>query len=198
MSENKAQQQIMDPDEYGEKLSQGFLGWQCRIRQYSVRQGDGRPTPGMCPQISIGNDESLGNAITLIIKKDPEDITAQFMHMVKKTQDPLERWEGAIRHFSATYYQKPAEFSDHLTALFGSQSQMSDQVLKAGHCVLTFKQNRQIYTVPCEVVELAMEHSDYQATYWHNSLFNPNIPANSRVLSFVPDWSLAVAEPPVP
>jgi hypothetical protein len=28
----------------------------------------------------------------------------------------------------------------------------------------------------------------YQATFWHNKLFNPNLPGRVQVLSFAPDW----------
>jgi hypothetical protein len=37
---------------------------------------------------------------------------------------------------------------------------------------------------------VALEPGDplYQASYWHNHLFNPNIPDGIRVLSFTPDW----------
>ena len=31
-------------------------------------------------------------------------------------------------------------------------------------------------------------HARYQATYWHNRLFNPNRPAAVKVLVFTPDW----------
>ncbi len=195
MSDIKA---IQDNAPNGDKIHQGFLGWQCRLRQYSVRQGDGRPTPGMCPRVSIGDDESLGNIITLIVKKDPGNSTAQFQHMVKRTHDPLERWEGAIRYFSATYYQKPDEFSDHITALFAPNSELVERLLGSGYCLLHYEQNRQIFTLPCSLRDLSRDHPEYQATYWHNSLFNPNIPADARVLCFIPDWREASCIPPLP
>jgi hypothetical protein len=37
----------------------------------------------------------------------------------------------------------------------------------------------------------------YQATYWHNALFNAGLPGAVRVLGFQPDWALAEADPPV-
>ena len=36
----------------------------------------------------------------------------------------------------------------------------------------------------------------YQASYWHNKLFNPAMPADIRILAFAPDWSSAEADPP--
>ena len=43
---------------------------------------------------------------------------------------------------------------------------------------------------------LPPEHPAFQATYWHNALFNPALPGSVRVLGFQPDWSRAEADPP--
>jgi len=42
---------------------------------------------------------------------------------------------------------------------------------------------------------VAKEESLYQLTYWHNRLFNSNIPASIVVLGFQPDWAKAEADP---
>ena len=170
-----------------------FLYWQCRIRQQSVRVGDGRPTRGMCPVASVAEDRPLGPVITLIVKKSTENTTAQFKHMVKKTHNPTERWEGAIGLFSGTYYQDPKDFSEALTALFGPGSKVCDSLLAEKKCALDFRQNRQGFRIPCEVIDLPVADTKYQFTYWHNSLFNPSIPGDCRVLSFLPDWQTARA-----
>ena len=174
--------------------SYDFLYWQCRIRQQSVRLGDGRPTPGMCPNITIDNGMQLGQIVTLITKQSSETITAQFQHMVKKTQDPIERWESAIRLLSSTYYQDPKGFSDKITALFGPDSVVCEKLIEAGRCILNFEQNNQRFSIPCAVVDLQSDDSFYQATFWHNSLFNPSMPGNVKVLAFVPEWSGSQAE----
>ena len=152
--------------------SYDFLYWQCRIRQQSVRQGDGRPTPGMCPNIIIDEDTQLGQLVVLIIKQSPEAITAQFQHMVKKTQDPIERWESAIHLLSSAYYQDPKGFSDKMTALLGPGSAVCEKLIEAGKCILNFEQNNQRFSIPCAVFDLQSDDSLYQATFWHNSLFN--------------------------
>jgi hypothetical protein len=171
--------------------SYDFLYWQCRIRQQSVRQGDGRPTQGMCPDVMVDNDDQLGQIILLISKASPENITAQFKHMVKKTQDPTERWEGAIRLFSEMYYQDPKDFSDEMTALFGPGAEVCAKLIKSGKCILNFEQNNQRFSIPCKVIDLPSEHPRYQFTFWHNSLFNPSIPGDSNILAFIPEWSEA-------
>ncbi len=99
---------------------------------------------------------------------------------------------------AAAYYQRPQEFSDQLTALFGIDSVIAEQVLAAGRCLLAFEQYSQRYTLPCAPRVLAEDDPAYQATYWHNALFNPALPGAVRVLGFQPDWALAAADPPAP
>ncbi len=45
--------------------------------------------------------------------------------------------------------------------------------------------------------ELLKGEPAFQATYWHNALFNPALPGGLRVLAFQPDWARAEAEPGV-
>ncbi len=114
-----------------------FLGWQCRLRQMAVRQAGGRPTSGMRPEVRLaGADTPLGSITTLIVRKEPREATAQFRHMVRKTQDPAERYDAALESLAAAYYQRPQEFSDELTALFGpppgiGPPGLADQLLAA-------------------------------------------------------------------
>ncbi len=182
----------------GTTLRDHFLGWQCRIRQLSIRKMDGRPTSGMQPQVVLaGADTTTGPVNTLIVKSDPQESTAQFRHMVKKTQDPLERRESAMHLLASTYYQQPQGFSEDLTALFSVDSEILAMLLKAGSCVLEFSQFSQSYRLQCRVLELAEDDPAFQATYWHNSLFNPGMPGKVRVLSFHPDWERSSAHPTV-
>jgi len=179
-------------------LRDHFLGWQCRVRQICVRQTGGRPTEGMRPWLRLmPGGESLGRITTLIVQRDPAESTARFRHIVRKTQDPVERYDDALTTLSAAYYQRPREFSDELTALFGAASEVADRVLAAGGCVLEFAQYQQTYRLPCVPRELAREDPAYQATLWHNAMFNPAIPGDVRVLAFRPDWARGEADPPV-
>jgi hypothetical protein len=179
-------------------LRDHFLGWQCRIRQHAVRQGGGRPSDGMRPLVSLEDERAeLGQVTVLIVKRDPEEETAQFRHMMRKTKDPADRYKSAIKFLSATYYQRPQEFSDEMTALFAPDSQAAERIVTAGGCRLDFAQFSQVYTLPCGTRELATNDPAFQATFWHNGLFNPNLPGDSRVLAFRPDWTAATADPPV-
>ena len=65
---------------------------------------------------------------------------------------------------------------------------MSFGTLHLGRCVLEFEQFTECYRVPASVTELPEAHDFFQATYWHNHMFNPNMPPGIRVLSFKPDW----------
>ncbi len=177
-------------DPAGRATRRAFLAWQCRIRQMAVRRAGGRPSAGMRPGVSVPPHRmDLGPVIVLIRKKASQDTTAQFRHMVKRTRDPAERRESALRFLAAAYYQTPDSFSDEMTALFGPCSALLDRVLDAGRCVLDFEQFEQRYRLNCRVCELASSDPAFEFTFWHNSLFNPAIPADARVIAFKPDWS---------
>ena len=179
-------------------LRDHFLGWQCRIRQHAVRQAGAEPRAGMRPLVGLedgGTDP--GQVTVLIVKRDPEEETDQFRHMMRRTKDPAERYSTALKFLAAAYYQRPTEFSDEMTALFAPDSQVAERLVAAGRCRLDFAQFSQSYALPCAARRLAEEEAAYQATYWHNSLFNPNIPGGVRVLAFRPDWAAGRADPPV-
>jgi len=179
-------------------LRDHFLGWQCRLRQLAVREAGGRPTSGMRPELRLDAEgPPLGTITTLILPRAPQEATAQFRHMVRKTQDPAERYDGALKMLAAAYYQHPREFSDQLTALFGPESEIAERTLAAGRGLLAFEQYSQSYTLPCSVRALAEDDPAYQGTYWHNALFNPALPGGVRVLGFQPDWGAAEADPPM-
>ena len=179
---------LVDP--VGQAARREFLGWQCRIRQLSVRQADGRPTSGMRPSVTLtANGDTLGQIIVLIRKKNSQEVTAQFQHLVRKTRDPAERREGALRFLAAAYYQQPDEFSDELTALFGPGSALARRLVDAGRCRLDFAQFGQRYAMECRVRQLAKTDPGFAFTYWHASLFNPAIPGDAEILAFQPDWA---------
>ena len=202
MSETRGQEeigQVVRLEAAQAALRDHFLGWQCRLRQLAVREAGGRPTSGMRPELRLGAEgPPLGAITTLILRRAPAEATAQFRHMVRKTQDPAERYDAALQMLAAAYYQRPREFSDQLTALFGPGSEIAGQLLAAGRCRLAFEQYSQSYTLPCTVRALAEDDPAYQATYWHNALFNPALPGGVRVLGFQPDWARAEAEPAAP
>jgi hypothetical protein len=173
-------------------LRDEFIGWQCRIRQLSVRQAAGRPSLGMRPRVLGPSGDELSPAITvLVVQAQPHDSTTLFRFQYLKTLDPSERYDKALEILSAGYFQQPRNFSDVMAALFGPQSAVAARLLKRGRCILEFQEYAQTYRVPCVVAEPAADNSLYQAAYWHNHLFNPNLPSGVRILSFTPDWTHA-------
>jgi hypothetical protein len=171
-----------------------FLGWQCRIRQFAVRQEAGRPSAGMRPRVMSASGEALSEGIiTLIIESEPTESTQLFRYQYLRSQDPNERYDNMLEILQGSYFQEPARFSDLITALFGPESSLAAQLLREGLCVLDFEQYTQGYRIPCAVARLAESHPFHQATLWHNRMFNHHLPATVRILAFRPDWPHASA-----
>lgn len=141
--------------------------------------------------LSVEGEELSAATVMLIVETEPHNSTERFRFEYLKTQDPTERYEMALQILRAGYFQQPARFSDVLTALFSSDSALVAQLLEQRRCLLEFEQFTQRYRLPCQVARLAATHPFYQATYWHNRLFNPHQPAELEVLSFKPDWAHA-------
>ena len=179
-------------------LRHHFLAWQCRLRQHAVRKNAGRPSPGMMPDAVLESEDVEFDGITiLIVPEQPRESTAEFRNMVRRTQDPSERYEAALKYLAANYYHNPKAFSDRMTAMFAAGSSAAARLLAAGQCSLAFAEKRQTYRLPCAVAQFEESEDAWQATYWHNCLFSPAQPAEVSVLSLVPNWSRAEAEPGV-
>ena len=174
------------------------MRWQCLIRQHAVRRGDGRPTPGMRPRAELPDGRDVDAITTVMVLAEPADMATQFQHMHRVTPEPLDRYEAVIKILQGSYYQVPDEFSDRLTALFSSSSATAERFVAARRCTCHYEQFGQAYVVPCEVDMLAPDAAAYQATYWHNALFNPRLTTDVRVLAFEPHWDRAHADPAVP
>jgi hypothetical protein len=175
-------------------LRRGFLGWQCRIRQIAVRQHGGRPTPGMRPLLEVAA-RRLDPITVVVNKREGDAATSQFRFMVKRTHDPVDRHDAALRHLAAGYYQRPESFSDRLTATFAPEDELPRQISGRADCVLIFAQFNQIWRLPCAARLLDPAAAEYQATYWHNALFNPHLPGGVQIVAFAPDWAHAEADP---
>jgi hypothetical protein len=171
-------------------LCREFIGWQCRLRQLAARQNGARPSSGMCPRvIDVARGEELSPGIvTLIVESEPQDSTELFRYQYLKTHAPNERFDKVLEILQGSYFQEPARFSDLLTALFGPHSALAALFRSQERCILEFEQYSQGYRIPCTVARLAVGHAFHQATYWHNRLFNPNLPADVEILCFRPDW----------
>ncbi len=175
-------------------MRKAFLGWQCRLRQLCMRDDEGRPGPGMRPALQVAGQDA-GKISVVMIRNDCETGTAEFQHIVKRTHDPKERFEAALRYFQSSYFQDPTSFDGEMTAVFAMSAALPKQIAGRSDCLLTFSQFNQVYELTCEAELLASDDRRFQATYWHNKLFNPSMPAGVQVLCFRPDWAKAKAEP---
>ena len=179
-------------------LRDAFLGWQCRVRQINMREKMGRPDDEVMPHVMLkGEVEPMGQIISVMSKLPKHSVTPEFKHMVRRTFDPAQRREKALEFFSATYYQKPRNFSDILTATFPSNSEGAARIRRAGECVLRFEAYGQRFDLACKIWRLASKNPYYQATWWHNHLFNPNLSEDAVILGFEPDWDASSADPSV-
>jgi len=181
----------------GAALRRHFLGWQCRIRQHAMRREAGRPSDGMRPVLTRENGEEIGRITVVICEGDPQATTAQFRHIVQRTLDPAERSKKALEFLSSAYFQKGETFCDALLASFAAESPVADALVADGRCVLSFQQFSQSYRLVCRVEELDPGDRLAQALYWHNHMFNPNMPPGLRPLALWPIWDEASAFPPV-
>ena len=180
------------------RLRDGFIGWQCRVRQHAMREYGGRPSPGMRPRVVGVDGAAIARAITVVlVEADPAESIAQFRHIVRRTQDPARRHGDAVTLLSAGYFQKSRSFADAMAALFPAGSPTAAALVRAAACVLEFEQFSQSYRLPCAVEDLAEDDPAFQATLWHNAMFNPAPPGAVRILAFTPDWRRATAHPPV-
>jgi hypothetical protein len=172
-------------------LRDEFIAWQCRLRKQAMRAGGGRPTEGMCPRAFDPAGEVIAGSLKVLLARgDSEAMARLFEFQVKRTQDPLERYEKAVEALSADYYQHPANFTGVMAGLFGGSSVL-ERLVESRQCVLVFHQFSHQYRVPCDVERLAPEDALFKLTYWHNAMFNPNLPADVAVLAFEPAWARA-------
>ena len=173
-----------------------FIGWQCRVRQYAMRNGEGRPTSGMRPDVLLEDGKEVASAVTLLLVPDLlQDSIRQFRFMALKTQDPQERYKKAIQLLSSTFYQNVENFSGLMTGVFSTNSETVNRLTKNQRCVLEFDFQQQKFRVPAGIKVLLKNIPEYEFTYWHNFLFNPHLSPNVTVLGFEPDWSESSADP---
>jgi hypothetical protein len=90
------------------RIRDGFLAWQCLIRQAAMREEGGRPSPGMRPRVLDTAGRELAPAMTvLLIPKEPKESTAFFRFQVMKTPDPRDVYERALVYLQAIISSRP-------------------------------------------------------------------------------------------
>ena len=192
----QADSNIVRLDRANEALRNGFLGWQCRIRQIAMRTHGGRPTSGMTPLVSPAEGtDPVARVVTVLCKRPEHSATMELRHLARRTHDPAERRESALKFLAERYYQSSREFSDILTAGFPPDSETAATLLEHRECRLAFEQFSQRFDLHCTIRRLSPNNPLREATFWHNLLFNPRLPADSIILGFEPDWAKSEANP---
>ena len=187
---------IVRLDRVNEELRDRFLGWQCRIRQIAMRSQGGRPSSGMTPLVfAAGGNVPLARLVTVLCKRPEHSVTMELRHLARRTHDPAERRESALRFLAERYYQAASEFSDVLTATFPPDSGIAATLVEQRECRLSFAQFSQGFDVHCTVRRLSPNNALREATFWHNQLFNPRLSADCTILGFEPEWQRSEADP---
>ena len=185
---------IVRLDSANEALRSRFLAWQCRIRQIAMRGDAGRPSGGMMPHVfAVDGGTPFARVVTVLCKRPEHSVTMELRHMARRTHDPAERRESALKFVSERYYQGSREFSDMLTATFPSGSGTATTLLEHRECRLAFEQFSQGFDLRCTVRRLSPNNPLREATFWHNLLFNPGLSADCLILGFEPDWTRSVS-----
>lgn len=178
------------------ELRQQFIGWQCRLRQISARDYGGQPLNGMRPRVVARSGEEIVPAMTvLLIRKAPEESTTYLKFQTLRTNEPKGAYDAGLRFLAGDYYQEPELFRDEMAALFSPGSEVARALVAMKECLLDFEQFSQRYTMFCAVRRVPARDAMRQATLWHNRIFNPDVPEDSTVLAFKPNWANAHAEP---
>jgi len=180
----------------GRKLKAYFLGWQCRIRQMSVREFGGQPMPATRPRVRTKSGKLImPGMVVLLVPQEPSASTAFFKFQVQKTNEPEEVREAALRYLAADYFQLPELFSDEMTAVFGPKSPTAARLVAAKVAVLEFEQYSQTFRMLCRTRRLGAKEPARESSVWQARLFNSNLPKNAEVLGFKPDWKSVTADP---
>ena len=163
------------------------MRWQCRLRKHAMREKNGRPSDGMSAGIrAITGGDEQARINFLINRGDSAARTAEFRHIVRKTQDPSQWLKNGLRILAELHYHESDQFVNDLTALFNVDSSTAYALLKAGKCSLSFAEGSIEHRFDFDIRSLDRDDELFQATYWHNHLFNPTLPGKVRVLAFRP------------
>jgi hypothetical protein len=170
-----------------EQQYQSFISWQCRLRKMSMRELEGRPTLGMSAGVySVNGGEEQSRLNFLIVRKNSRERIDEFRHIVRKSPDSSQWVKNGLRILAELHYHEDREFDNRLTALFSLDSTLASALLEAGECHLKFTQDSIEHAFDFDVLSLNEDDELFQATYWHNRLFNQTLPGKVRVLGFKP------------
>ncbi len=112
--------------------------------------------------------------------------TTEFQHIIRKSRDPSDWVKNGLRILSEWHYQDATQFETELTGLFNLDSTLAEALITAGGCRLKIAEDSIAHEFDFDVAALPSQHDHFQATYWHNHLFNSAMPGQVQVLQFTP------------
>jgi hypothetical protein len=167
-----------------------FVGWQVRARRSAVRHDGGRPGAAMKPSVATREEAELSlSIVTVLVECDPAHTTDRLRQIYRRTHDPAERRAAALELMAGEFFQEPSRFSDTLTALFLPGSSLAERLSAEDICQFAYDDGATRFFLTCHAEALARTHPFYQATWYHNAMFNSSLPAEASVLAFRPDWT---------
>ena len=127
----------MEQQPTSEQQYKRFISWQCRVRKQCVRELQGRPTEGMSAGVhSISGGDEKSRINFLIVKHNSHNVTSEFRHIIRKSQDAADWFKNGLRILSERHYQDDFNFSNDLTALFNLDLSLAEALITAGRCRL--------------------------------------------------------------
>ncbi len=173
-------------------LGVNFMTWQCRLRQIAMREDGGRPSGGMTPRVlDMDGNELADSIVVVLVRENPLESTEFLKFQVQKHNAPEDIYKKSLTYLQSSHYHQSAEFADEMTAQFASTSPFAEDLIERGEVQLEFEQFSQRYLIPCRVHRLLPEEPAFQATLWHNRVFNPSLGDDVTIIGFQPDWATA-------
>ena len=164
-----------------------FVIWQCSLRQRNFRMFNGKPSEGIIALILDNkSNKEIASLRSVLIEKNSLNTAKMFEFMIKKTNDPEERFDKAVKFFSSEYYNTPRNFDGSFTATFSYKSDLAKKILKKKKCNVQFFERDTGFNFNVSVSKLNKTNMKWMYTFWHNSFFNPVLNEDIDILYFNP------------
>jgi hypothetical protein len=93
-----------------------FVIWQCSLRQRNFRMFNGKPSEGTIAMIlDSKSNKKITSLRSVLIEKKSLNSAKMFEFMIKKTNDPEERFSKAVKFFASKYYNTTKNFDGYFT-----------------------------------------------------------------------------------
>ena len=136
----------------GGTLKTYFLGWQCRIRQVSVRDFGGQPLPAMRPRISGKDGTVISPAVNVLLGAgEPSASTAFFKFQLQKTNQPEEVRRGRAEISRRGLFSDPGTVFRRNDGGFAAGSAHAARMARVKNVWLDFEQYSQSFHILCAV-----------------------------------------------